>query len=255
MVRIGSENGSRVGPHKTPFISGVVIVGDGAVWISGGELPTAANKVIGRLDPKTNELVATIHVEEEGHGSFATSLFDVAAGEGSLWVSTHEASLVRIDTASNKVAARYDAGATMGGVGVDASSIWVTSTRGSCSSPSDALNSAESLFFPAGSGVISSPHIQRPKRSGIGVTFTSTLGAVTFTAWVKRRSRAWWTTCDGANPSLSNSADKGWSRIDFSSANLAVGRRGPSHRYLGCWPRSPFAPDRVHLGPGVQSRE
>ena len=128
-IRKREQRSARV---ESPFISGVVIVGDGAVWISGGELPTAANKVIGRLDPETNELVATIHVEEEGHGSFATSLFDVAARRGvALGVNPRGVACpyrYRLEQSGREIRRwRHYGGRRRQGA---ASSIWVTSTRG-----------------------------------------------------------------------------------------------------------------------------
>ncbi len=71
-------------------------VGEGAVWT----LNQAAGNV-SRINPETNKVVATIEVGVPGPGG------DISAGEGSVWVTSFEYPLSRIDPDSNKVAQQF----------------------------------------------------------------------------------------------------------------------------------------------------
>jgi YVTN family beta-propeller protein len=73
-----------------------IAVGAGSVWTlnqgDGG---------VSRIDPKTNKVVATIDVGVPGPGG------DIAVGEGSVWVTSFEFPLSRIDPASNTVVQQF----------------------------------------------------------------------------------------------------------------------------------------------------
>jgi YVTN family beta-propeller protein len=82
-----------------------ILITEDAVWVTNTEDNTVA-----RIDPATNQVVATIAVGEPGPvapGAFTSD--GVAAGEGSVWVATDSQGqqyVVRIDPATNEVVAR-----------------------------------------------------------------------------------------------------------------------------------------------------
>jgi len=71
-------------------------VGEGSVWTLN---QTEGN--VSRIDPKTNKVVATIEVGVPGGGG------DIAAGEGSIWVTSFGYPISRIDPGSNKVVQQF----------------------------------------------------------------------------------------------------------------------------------------------------
>jgi virginiamycin B lyase len=70
--------------------------GLGAVWTLN-----QGDGSVSRIDPKTNKVVATIEVGVPGPGG------EIAAGEGSVWVTTFDFPLSRIDPASNAVVQQF----------------------------------------------------------------------------------------------------------------------------------------------------
>lgn len=80
-----------VGP-KPRFLT----VGEGGVWTLN-----QGDGSISRVDPKTNKVVATIEAGVPGGGG------EISAGEGSVWVTTFEYPLTRIDPSTNKVAQQF----------------------------------------------------------------------------------------------------------------------------------------------------
>lgn len=98
----------KVGPRP-----GRLAVGEGAVWVLN-----RGDGSVTRIDPKTATVVATIAVDAAaGEG-------DIAAGEGSVWVSAPGVPLVRIDPATNRAVQRFD-GEGGGVVAVGHGSIWL----------------------------------------------------------------------------------------------------------------------------------
>lgn len=71
-------------------------VGEGAVWTVN-----QAEGTVSRIDPKTNKVVAAIEVGVPGEGG------DIAAGEGSVWVTSFGFPISRIDPATNKVVQQF----------------------------------------------------------------------------------------------------------------------------------------------------
>jgi virginiamycin B lyase len=94
-----------------------VNTGEGAVWtINQGD------GSVSRIDPKTNKVVATIECGIPGPGG------EIAVGDGSVWVTSFEFPLTRIDVASNKVVQQFE------GSGGDAvrfghGSVWLSNLR------------------------------------------------------------------------------------------------------------------------------
>jgi virginiamycin B lyase len=71
-------------------------VGEGAVWTLN-----QGDGSVTRIDSKTNKVVATIEVGIPGGGG------DIAAGEGSVWVTAFGFPISRIDPATNKVVQQF----------------------------------------------------------------------------------------------------------------------------------------------------
>jgi virginiamycin B lyase len=101
-----------VGP-KPRFLT----IGEGSVWTLN-----QGDGSISRVDVKTNKVVATIEAGVPGGGG------EISAGEGSIWVTTFEFPITRIDPATNKVAQQFfgDGGDSIrAGLGF----IWLTNIR------------------------------------------------------------------------------------------------------------------------------
>jgi virginiamycin B lyase len=80
-----------VGP-KPRFLT----FGEGAVWTLN-----QGDGSISRVDAKTNKVIATIEAGVPGGGG------EISAGEGSVWVTTFEYPITRIDPSTNKVAQQF----------------------------------------------------------------------------------------------------------------------------------------------------
>jgi len=91
-----------------------IAAGAGAVWsLNQGD------GSVSRIDPKTNKVVATIDVGVPGQGG------DIAVGEGSVWVTSFEFPLSRIDPATNTVVQQF-AGKGGDAVRVGLGSVWLS---------------------------------------------------------------------------------------------------------------------------------
>jgi YVTN family beta-propeller protein len=73
-----------------------IATGAGAVWALN-----QGDGSVSRIDPKTNKVAATIDVGVPGPGG------DIAVGEGSVWVTSFEFPLSRIDPTSNTVVQQF----------------------------------------------------------------------------------------------------------------------------------------------------
>ena len=88
-------------------------VTEDAVWV----LTPGDNRVL-RIDPATNQIVATIPVERAPSG--------LAVGAGAIWVSRHsDGTVARIDPATNRVVATIPVGRAPGAVTVAGGVVWV----------------------------------------------------------------------------------------------------------------------------------
>jgi virginiamycin B lyase len=88
-------------------------VTEDAVWVL-----TPADNSVSRIDPATNQVVATIPVGRAPSG--------LAVGAGAVWVSRRsDAAVVRIDPATNQVMATIPAGRAPGAMTVAGGVVWV----------------------------------------------------------------------------------------------------------------------------------
>jgi len=140
LTRYNAANTKVEARIKLPRPGVGVLVGYGSVWVtaaSAGELY--------RIDPKTNEVAATIAIHGASHL--------LVAAEDSIWVGFDAEGLVqRIDPANGAVVATIETGATDmesdGDIAAGGGFIWMI-TRGSIVSKIDpARNSAIGTFAP-----------------------------------------------------------------------------------------------------------
>ncbi len=122
---ITSEVGNlltRVNPHNNEVVEtievgpkpGRLAVGEGAVWTLN-----RGNGSVTRVDPATNKVVTTIAIGEDAAGG------EIAAGLGSVWISTAGAPIIRIDPRNNRAVQRFT-GAGGGALLVAQGSLWVS---------------------------------------------------------------------------------------------------------------------------------
>jgi virginiamycin B lyase len=92
-------------------------VGEGSVWtVNQGD------GTISRVDVKTNKVVATIEAGIPGPGG------EIAVGEGSVWVTSFEYPITRIDLSTNKVAQQFY-GEGGDAIRVGHGSVWLSNLR------------------------------------------------------------------------------------------------------------------------------
>ncbi len=121
---ITSDNGklTRINPHNNEIVEVIAVgpkpgrlaVGAGGVWTLN-----RGNGTVTRVDPATNKVVATIPVGADVAGG------EVAAGEGSVWISAPGVPLIRIDPRTNRAVQRFT-GDGGGAVLVAHGSLWIT---------------------------------------------------------------------------------------------------------------------------------
>jgi len=130
------DDRSDVGPATEPgrlAVSAQVSIGPGITDVASGfgSVWTTGNTGVARVEPSTHTVIAEVPVAGTGDYSH------IAVGEGSVWVTAPElrpdgsrGTLVRIDPASNTIAASIHIGGPIQDVAVGAGSVWVTRPEG-----------------------------------------------------------------------------------------------------------------------------
>jgi YVTN family beta-propeller protein len=116
VVRLDPADGSEQATIGTGQGSGFLTVSEDAVWVLD-----AVDGTVSRIDPATDEVVATIDVSD---GPISGG--DIAAGDGSVWVRTTEELAVQIDAATNEVVRVLGPQAGSGSVAITDGAVWIT---------------------------------------------------------------------------------------------------------------------------------
>jgi YVTN family beta-propeller protein len=116
---------ARVDP-RTNLVVETIAVGKSPRFITigagGGWTINQGDGTVSRIDPKTNKVIATIDVGVPGNGG------EIAVGEGSVWVTSFEFPLSRIDPATNAVVQQFY-GPGGDSVRVGLASVWLSNLR------------------------------------------------------------------------------------------------------------------------------
>lgn len=111
----------RVNPHNNEIVESIVVgprpgrlaVGEGGVWTLN-----RGDGSVSRIDPKSNKVVATIPIGSKIANG------EIAAGEGSVWISAAGVPIVRIDPRTNRATQQFT-GEGGGAILVAHGSLWV----------------------------------------------------------------------------------------------------------------------------------
>jgi YVTN family beta-propeller protein len=121
----GQHTLTRVDP-ETNLIVEVITVGKAPRFLAVGEgFVWTLNQTegsISKVDPKTNKVAATIDAGVPGPGG------EIAAGEGSVWVTAFEFPITRIDPVAEKVVQQF-AGPGGDAIRVGLGSVWLSNLR------------------------------------------------------------------------------------------------------------------------------
>jgi YVTN family beta-propeller protein len=125
LVRIHPASGRSLG--SVPGCPcGAPVFGEGSAWASAGD---GIHNWIYRLDPKTKRILARVALSFNP-GSSHGYKYEIAAGEGGIWVGNSLAdSVIRIDPSTNRLAGTFPTGRTPAAVAVGAGAVWVANSR------------------------------------------------------------------------------------------------------------------------------
>jgi virginiamycin B lyase len=115
VVRINPNNNLIVETIKVGKQPRSVSVGEGAVWSLN-----AGDGSVSRIDPKTNKVTATVAL------GVTITEGQIVAGEGSIWIASPAAPLIRIDPRTNRVAQIFT-GPGGGAMALGHGSLWIAS--------------------------------------------------------------------------------------------------------------------------------
>jgi streptogramin lyase len=101
---------------KIPVGTGTygIAAGEGAIWAS-----SSFEQSIKRIDPRTNQVVATIN-------EVGTRMHHLAVGAGALWVAGEtESKLLRIDTGTNQIVQTIQLPGVANAIAVEPDAVWI----------------------------------------------------------------------------------------------------------------------------------
>ena len=113
LTRINPNNHEVVEVIDVGPLPGRLAAADGAVWTLN-----RGDGSVTRVDPETNKAVTSISIGKDAAAG------EIAAGEGSVWISAPGVPLLRIDPRTNKVAQRFT-GDGGGAIMVAHGSLWI----------------------------------------------------------------------------------------------------------------------------------
>ena len=116
LLRVDPRSGRVLAAIATGAGARFFALGEGSVWVQNN-----TDGSVSRVDPDTNQVVATIDV--------ATSPVDggdLAVGGGAVWARVSDVLVARIDPGTNEVVARYDPRAGSGSVAADDAAVWIS---------------------------------------------------------------------------------------------------------------------------------
>ena len=104
----------------------------GAVWVARVYLPKtyggydnpkySEDRNLTRVDPETNRVVEEIPIEAHSH--YGGGAWNVAVGEGAVWVLSGDGNLLKVDPATNEIAARVSVGDSPSQLAVYGGGVW-----------------------------------------------------------------------------------------------------------------------------------
>ena len=116
VVRIDPADGTEQAVIETGSGSGFLTVTEDAVWVLNG-----GDGTVSRIDPETDEVVATVQVSE---GSISGG--DIVGDDGSVWARTAKELAVEVDPATNEVVRVLGPAAGSGSVALAEGALWIT---------------------------------------------------------------------------------------------------------------------------------
>ncbi len=116
VVRIDPADGTEQATIPTGSGSGFLTVTDDAVWVLNG-----GDGTVSRIDPDTDEVVATVQVSEG-----AISGGDIVGDDGSVWARTAKELAVEVDPATNEVVRVLGPAAGSGSIALSDGAVWIT---------------------------------------------------------------------------------------------------------------------------------
>jgi DNA-binding beta-propeller fold protein YncE len=94
----------------------------GAVWVASAYPKHSEDNNLTRVDPATNRVVEEIPIE--AHSRWLGGAYNVAVGEGAVWVLSGNGKLLKVDPATNEVAGRVSVGDFPSQLAVYGSGVW-----------------------------------------------------------------------------------------------------------------------------------
>ena len=119
LSRLDPNDGHELAAIAVPLETRGIEIADEQVWLLGYD--DQQHLVLAQVDPATNQLVASIIV---GESVRLMEFYDLAIGGGYAWVRSRQATIVKVDLATNTVVARYG-NEGQGGIDFHDDVIWV----------------------------------------------------------------------------------------------------------------------------------
>jgi YVTN family beta-propeller protein len=110
MVRVDAGTGAVATAKASP--DGPIAIGFGSLWVAD-----PFSDEVWQIDPRSGEPIRTLHCQGRA--------FDVAVGEGSVWVACGGGTVLRVNPSSGEVVRTIEVGGTPAGIAVGEGAVWV----------------------------------------------------------------------------------------------------------------------------------